>query len=338
MGKGRSLTTSEKAKIDVYHTEGYSNRDIAKKLGRSPTCVDNYLKNPSTYGKKYKGRKATAISAAERRRILRCASNSSKSISKIKHEVGVEASKSTVRRVILSAKNLKLSKLVKKPPLTATRKDHRLQYARNHMDWTIGQGSIQRDWRMVVFTDEKKFNLDGPDGYNFYFHDLRKEKRFLTRHHSREGGVMVWGAISYFGALDLSFQNARMTGSTYKGLLEAAFPKITDLFGPLPWILQQDNAPIHTAGVVKSFIASQNVQLMSWPPYSPDLNIIENAWGWLTRKIYEGGKQYNDKEALIDGIKTAWADISLNYLKSLYDSLPNRIYEVISQRGGYTHY
>jgi len=77
---------------------------------------------------------------------------------------------------------------------------------------------------------------------------------------------------------------------------------------------------------------------MTWPPYSPNLNVIENVWGWLTRKVYEGGKQYKDKETLPAAIKRAWSEISLKYLDSLNYSMKDRIYEVISNKGGSTHY
>jgi len=49
----------------------------------------------------------------------------------------------------------------------------------------------------VVFSDDKKFNLDIPDGYNYYFHDIRKEEGFLSHYHTCADGVMVWGAISF---------------------------------------------------------------------------------------------------------------------------------------------
>ena len=70
----------------------------------------------------------------------------------------------------------------------------------------VQQRGHVNDQRTVVFTHEKKFNLDGSDGYNYYFHDLCKDKRFLNRHHSPEVGVMVWSAITYYGTIDLEFQ------------------------------------------------------------------------------------------------------------------------------------
>lgn len=160
----------------------------------------------------------------------------------------------------------------------------------------------------------------------------------MSRHHSRKGGVIVWGAVSYYGTIDLVVQSARMTGNNYKNLLEVVFPKIRDVFGPLEWIYQHDNALIHTARVVKSWIASQNVETLKWPPYSPDLNIIENVWGWLTRKVYEGGRQYETKDELTDAITAAWGEISLDYLKTLYESMKDRIYEVIVNNGKFTRY
>ncbi|CAD7001568.1 unnamed protein product [Ceratitis capitata] len=195
-----------------------------------------------------------------------------------------------------------------------------------------------KEWQYVVFSDEKKFNLEGPDGYSYYYHDLRKVEHLLDRLHSRVGGVMVWGAVSYYGHCELQFLTPKMNAKDYNCVLKTAFPFFRNLFGNLEWHFQRDNAPIHTAHTVKSWIREEKVKVLEWPPYSPDLNIIENVWGWLARKVYEGGKQYSTKEELITGIKLAWSMISLDYLQKLYESLPNRMCEVLVNKGGTTHY
>jgi len=43
----------------------------------------------------------------------------------------------------------------------------------------------------VIFSDEKKFNLDGPDGCDSYWHDLRKEHLVKPRRNFGGGSVMV---------------------------------------------------------------------------------------------------------------------------------------------------
>ena len=47
------------------------------------------------------------------------------------------------------------------------------------------------------FSDEKKFNLDGPDGFRYYWHDLRKEPK--SKRVQGGGNVMAWDAFSSLG-------------------------------------------------------------------------------------------------------------------------------------------
>jgi len=270
MGRGKALTPVEKGKIIAYKECNLTYRQIAEKIGKSKNVICNFLKNPANYGNNMKGRTKKVLSATAERRIVREASNSHCAASKIHSKLHLNASVDTVRRVIRRADHLKRLKLKKKPPLNNQRKDSRLVFARYHMTW-------QKEWHTVVFSDEKRFNLDGPDGFSYYFHDMRKEEHFLSRHHSREKGVMVWGAITYYGTCKLQIVSSKMNATHYKGLLEKAFPEAINIFGSLSWTFQQDNAPIHTARVVKAWIRQQNVDLMEWPPYSPDLNIIENV-------------------------------------------------------------
>ena len=48
------------------------------------------------------------------------------------------------------------------PKLTKIHKEKRLKFAQEVMPWKQG-------WH----SDEKKFNLDGPDCWQYYWHDLR---------------------------------------------------------------------------------------------------------------------------------------------------------------------
>jgi len=89
---------------------------------------------------------------------------------------------------------------------------------------------------------------------------------------------------------------------------------------------------------VKTWIRSDNVKVMEWPLYSQDLNTIENVWGWLAGKVYEGGKQYVTQEKSITGKKFGWSTITLDYLEKIYDSLPRRMCEVLENKGEATNY
>lgn len=61
--------------------------------------------------------------------------------------------------------------------VSALKEFHRAQriaWAKEHLSWR------QCDWSKVVFSAEKKFNPDGPDGFSYYWHDLRKKERIFS--------------------------------------------------------------------------------------------------------------------------------------------------------------
>ncbi|CCE35402.1 uncharacterized protein CPUR_06831 [Claviceps purpurea 20.1] len=65
--------------------------------------------------------------------------------------------------------------------------------------------------------------------------------------------------------------------------LEKYFPTMLD--GDT--IFMHDNAPIHTAKMVKECLEELEVTPLEWPPYSPNLDPIENLWSCLKQQIFK---------------------------------------------------
>lgn len=47
-------------------------------------------------------------------------------------------------------------------------------------------------WGTVVLSDEKKLTLEGPDGNNFSWPDLRRGEKVLWKRQNECNGAMVW--------------------------------------------------------------------------------------------------------------------------------------------------
>ena len=112
--------------------------------------------------------------------------------------------------------------------------------------------------------------------------------------------------------------------------------------GPLitsgAWIFQQDNAPIHRSEATNSWFEANEVTVLRWPSRSPDLNPIENLWGWLVRRVYAEGRQFAGVPQLQEAILRAWAELPPTILHQHVDSMPTRMKEVIYKKGGVTKY
>lgn len=209
--------------------------------------------------------------------------------------------------------------------------DNRLQFAKNHMSWTT-------KWRKVIFSDEKKFNLDGPDGCHCYWHDLRDKPEIRMSRNFGGGSVMIWGAFGYGGKMPILYVPPKMNSQTYLEMLEYALDEFADDVGGPGFIFQQDNAAVHSAKVVKEYFSLTSTPVLEWPSRSPDLNPVENLWGRMAQKVYENGRQYNTVNNLKQSIQDVWKNLEMDYLQNLINSMPSRIFEVIRNKGGNTHY
>ena len=75
---------------------------------------------------------------------------------------------------------------------------------------------------------------------------------------------------------------------------------------------------------------------MNWPPQSPDLNPIEHLWDILDKKIDKSN--VTSQDTLWEQIQAAWQEISLDTLKKLVMSMPDRMKAVIKAKGYHTKY
>lgn len=325
------LNEAEKVIITTLKAESYSNRAIAQKINRSHSVVNNFLKKGSNYGKKMYTKGNTKVSNRQKNQLIKVACTGNFTSRQLVSELELPIKKSQVCSILNKSGKLKYTKKIKAPFLKPHHETARLDWAKKHMNWTT-------EWCHVVFSDEKKFNLDGPDGCHYYWHDLSKEKKFKFSRNFGGGSLMVWAAFSAFGKTPILKVRGRMNSNQYIDMIEDVLINFSDEKMDGDFIFQQDNASIHVSKLSREWFQSKEIDLLDWPACSPDLNPIENLWGILVRLVYQGGRQYKTVQELEVAINNSWREIRIGTLENLVNSMPNRVFEVINKNGKKTKY
>ncbi|GFU53164.1 transposable element Tcb1 transposase [Trichonephila clavipes] len=189
-------------------------------------------------------------------------------------------------------------------PLTRQHRTARLQWCREHHNWT------EQDWACVLFSDESRFSLSSDcrrqliwreSGTAYRPENIQEKDRYPTC------SIMVWAGIMINGRTRLHVvANGTMTGQRY--IDEVLLPHVRLFRGAVgdEFVFMDDNATCHRTLAVQDCLDSEGIQRLVWPARSQDRNPIENVWDALGRQV--AGRNYppTNKNTLIRALTEEW--------------------------------
>lgn len=214
----------------------------------------------------------------------------------------------------------------------------------NRYRWARAMKPLDQDfWDNVIFTDESKYNLYGPDGNKRVW---RRSGSPSLDHHFRQvvkfggGNVKVWGAITSRGVGKLTILDGNMDANMFIDILGTGLAWTLDKrnFNIDGVYLQMDNDPKHTSSATKEWLMSHNIACLNWPSCSPDMNIIEHVWNDVNVRLRDRDPQPRNMGELRVAIDEEWYKTDPLYIRKLYDSIPTRVMALFGVKGGFTKY
>lgn len=341
MAKFKEISLEKRAQIVILRKTGLKHREIADTVGVSKTglatALARYEETKSNTNKKRCGRPRKTTKNDDQYIQMISTRNRFKTAPDIRAEVNnclpQPISVSTVRNR-LREKGLNGHVALRKPLLRPINKRKRSAFAKKYQNWTVDQ------WKSVLWTDESKFEIFGTHRRQY----VRRKvgERFnptciLPTVKHGGGSVMVWGSFSYDGVGELVKIDGIMKKESYHRILQnSAIPSGIGLIG-YGFVFQQDNDPKHTSRMCRNYLESKEregvLEIMGWPPQSPDLNPIELLWEELDRQVRE--HRPTNQKHLWEILKRCWDNLKNETLQKLVERLPRICAAIISAKGGH---
>jgi transposase len=248
-------------------------------------------------------------------------------------------SERTIRRAIGGHLGMDRCIAAHKPFLTPTHHQTRLNWANYRKSWKM------TEWERVVWTDETSVELGKQSRQTMVWRkpgERYLESCLAPTFKSGRQSLMVWGCIAYgrVGPLVRMPKDER-TGADYvrnilSGPLWDFYSELYEERGAM--LVMEDGAPIHRSKVACNFRSSNFLETTDHPAQSPDLNPIEHVWHQLKVAVNKCSIRPKSLDELWGVLQEEWAKITVDYINTLIDSMPNRVRAVIEAKGGSTKY
>ncbi|GFW72797.1 transposable element Tcb2 transposase [Trichonephila clavipes] len=323
--------------------EGRKITDVARELDIAHSVVSRLWKSFKTTGmcsRRHGGGRVRSTTPAEDRYIVLSAKRNRRTTAQQAANQFLAASGKQISRKTV-AKRLRGGGLyARRPvvcvPLTRQHRTARLQWCREHHNWT------EQDWACVLFSDESRFSLSSDCrrqliwreiGTAYRPENIQEKDRYPTC------SIVVWAGIMINGRTRLHVvANGTMTGQRY--IDEVLLSHVRLFRGAVgdKFVFMDDNATCHRTLAVQDCLDSEGIQSLVWPARSPDLNPIKNVWDALGRQV--AGRNYppTNKNTLIRALTEEWDKLPQQLLDNVVQSMVRRVERCINLHGGHIPY
>ena len=351
----KELSQWDKGRIEG-RSEYISDSQIERELYIPRRTVSSFLmclrNRQSSRNLPRHGRPRITTKAQDKRIIAAAETNTRVPFASLQNIVNIPASTTTIRRR-LHEDMIRKWRTVKR---TLLRQEH----AKKRLEWALKyQHYTREDWAKIAWSDESAIQKDSARQQVWVFRHQTKEEKYApknVRSKSRDGDIyqMIWGCFVGNKLGPIVSIDSSVTGDVYTTILRDNLLPYLDALasdGITGITLQQDNARSHTCKKAKAFFdivkAEHGFTVMDdWPPYSPDMNLIENLWAHLKLELHRrypdtatlcGSPQYI-RQCITKRVHEVWWSIGDEVLEALIDSMPHRVQALIKARGWYTKY
>ncbi|GFW68662.1 transposable element Tc1 transposase [Trichonephila clavipes] len=204
-------------------------------------------------------------------------------------------------------------------PLTRQHRTARLQWYREHHNWT------EQDWACVLFSDESRFSLSSDCRRQLIWREIGtayRPENIQEKDQYQTCRIMVWAGIMINGRTRLRVvANGTMTGQRY--IDEVLLPHVRLFCGAVgdTFVFMDDNATCYRTLAVQDCLDSEGIQRLVWPARFPDLNPIENVWDALGRQVACQNYPPTSKNTLMRALTEEWDKLPQQLLDNVVQSL-----------------